>query len=89
MNHSCDGNSWYKDFFTMTARIDIEKDEEITYDYVLSEMNSTKGIEKCCCGAKNCRGAFTENDWKSKELQEKYKGYFVPYLNELIKKTSE
>jgi len=86
MNHCCDGNAWYVDFNTMTARIDIEEGDEVTYDYVLSEMNPTKGIDQCCCGAKCCRGKYTENDWKRKSLQEKYKDHFVPYLNEIIKK---
>jgi SET domain-containing protein len=39
----------------MTAKRDIKKDEEITFDYATSEANTTKGITDCCCGEYNCR----------------------------------
>ena len=34
----------------------------------------------CYCGAHNCRGRVTGNDWKNPELWERYHGYFSPYL---------
>ena len=37
VNHSCNGNLWMTDAFTLTARRDINKDEEITADYALWE----------------------------------------------------
>ncbi|MEI6773545.1 MAG: SET domain-containing protein [bacterium] len=37
INHSCDGNLRMKDAFTLIARTDINKDEEITADYALWE----------------------------------------------------
>lgn len=44
---------------------------------------------KCLCGVENCRGLVTGNDWKLKELQDQYKNYFSPYLNEKIKELND
>jgi hypothetical protein len=38
----------------------------------------------CDCGASNCRGRITGDDWKMKELQERYAAYFSPYLQRRI-----
>lgn len=38
------------------------------------------------CGAPTCRGVVTDNDWKHKALQEKYRGYFQPYLEAEFRK---
>jgi hypothetical protein len=38
----------------------------------------------CNCGAACCRKTITGQDWKSKELQAKYRGYFSWYLERRI-----
>jgi hypothetical protein len=68
----------------MTARIDIKKGEEITFDYSTSEANTTKNINECGCGENNCRKKLTSEDWKKKEVRELYKGHFHPHLQKLI-----
>lgn len=84
INHSCDPNCGVRDSLKIVAMKDIEKDEEITFDYAMSE--SSEYSIKCECGAINCRGKVTGDDWKIKELQEKYKGYFSDYLQNKIDK---
>ena len=37
VNHSCDANGWMQDAFTLVSKRDINKDEEITADYVIWE----------------------------------------------------
>ena len=39
---------------------------------------------KCNCGADNCRGVITGQDWKNEELQKKYHGYFAWHLQRKI-----
>jgi hypothetical protein len=39
---------------------------------------------QCRCGARNCRGVITGQDWRKKELQEKYRGFMSWYLMEQI-----
>jgi hypothetical protein len=86
MNHSCDPACWFDNDFLMTARRDIAQDEEVTFDYCTSELNETKKLDPCLCGAQNCRKVVTMDDWKIRELQENYAGHFQPYLNEMIAK---
>jgi len=99
MNHSCDPSGWVhtkKDECSkIVARRDIEKDEEITYDYATSEsyewpfkMPDGETV-KCLCGTTLCRGAVRPNDWKIPELRQRYAGHFANYLQELIEKEEE
>ena len=53
VNHSCDANTYAKDFCDVAKR-DIKKGEEITGDYSEDE---TPGFEmKCNCRSRNCKG---------------------------------
>lgn len=90
VNHSCEPNAgWHGQVF-MVAMRDIEKDEEIVYDYamIISSNKDSKNYftMECHCGAKNCRKIIDEDGWKNKKLQKKYKGYFQWYLQEKINK---
>ncbi len=60
-NHSCVPNSCIDIFgekIWIIANKDIEKGEEITYDYALDADE----ILKCECGAKDCRGYINDPD---------------------------
>jgi uncharacterized protein len=90
LNHSCNPNTGFKGQLFMVAMRDIEKGEEIVYDYAMIMHSNPKSKEyftmKCFCGDKNCRNIITEDDWKIPFLQKKYKGYFQWYLQEKINK---
>jgi uncharacterized protein len=86
VNHSCDPNVWMADEVTVVARRAIQAGEEIVGDYALWESHPTYRLEPCHCGAEECRGAATGNDWQLPMLQEKYAGRFLPYLNVRIAK---
>jgi SET domain-containing protein len=83
-NHSCDPNVWMKDEVTLVARRDIHEGEELTIDYALFERSRGTIIEKCNCGSAGCRQVVTGEDWKSPELQKRYKGHFAPMINRMI-----
>lgn len=84
INHSCSPNCGSApDLFTLVAMKDIEPDEEITYDYAMTDSKPDWSM-KCNCGAINCRKIITGNDWKIKELQERYAGYFQKNIQEKI-----
>lgn len=89
-NHSCDPNAGIKGQIFMVAMRDIERGEQITFDYAMT-LHKVKGLPpykmKCLCGSKICRGIVTDSDWKIPALQKKYAGYFQWYLEEKIKKT--
>lgn len=82
-NHSCCPNAGFKDTITLVAMRDIEVCEEITFDYATCMTSSILDME-CLCGRRECRKRITGEDWKRKDLQERYKEYFVPYIKEKI-----
>ncbi len=81
-NHSCDPNCGFMGAVTAIAIKNVEIGEELTLDYAF--MDSARYNFKCKCGSKNCREKITINDWKLKQLQDKYFEYFSPYLKEKI-----
>ena len=84
VNHTCDPNVWMADEVTVVARRMIRPDEEIRGDYAVWESNSTYIVDPCNCGSAMCRKRFTGDDWMRPELQERYHGHFLPYLNRRI-----
>mgnify|MGYP001297413305 CR=1 FL=1 len=83
-NHSCDPNCLPLNENIWIAIKDINKDEEITIDYITFDSNPYCSIEKCCCNSKNCRKSLNHDDYKIPELQKKYKGHFVSFIQEKI-----
>ncbi|MBI5838849.1 MAG: SET domain-containing protein-lysine N-methyltransferase [Chloroflexi bacterium] len=85
MNHACDSNLWLADEVTLMARRDIAADEELTVDYALFSAQPDWVMDSACrCGSPFCRGVITGNDWKLKEVQERYRDHFTPFLNARI-----
>ena len=79
VNHCCDPNAGLRGQVTLVAMRDIERGEEICYDYAMSDGSSYDGFD-CRCGAPICRHHVTGDDWMKEELWERYRGYFSPYL---------
>lgn len=91
LNHSCDPNAGVKtnaqgwpDFY---ARRVIAKDEEIRYDYAMTEYRHYERARPewdfdltCHCGAPTCRGRFGYYSELPQELKIKYRGFISDYL---------
>ena len=85
INHSCDPNMWMQDAFTLIARRDIQTGEEITADYALFEADPNFVSKwKCSCRSPLCSERVTGEDWRLRELQERYRGHLSPLLNKRI-----
>jgi SET domain-containing protein len=82
LNHSCDPNLGIKDSLKLIALKDVKIGEEVAFDYAMTESSDFE--IKCLCGKSNCRRKITGEDWKRKDLQEKYKGYFSDYIAKKI-----
>ena len=81
--HSCEPNIGISGQLTLLALRDIGIGEKISVDF--ATLNSSEYLEMDCqCGAPNCRKRITKDDWQIPALQEKYKGYFIPYLQRRI-----
>jgi hypothetical protein len=85
-NHSCDPNIGVRGQIVFVAMRDIESGEELTHDWATTD-DDDYNIE-CNCGAADCRKILTGQDWRRKDLQQKYCGYISWYLEEKIRRLS-
>lgn len=83
INHSCEPNAGLSGATIVVAMRAIMEDEEICFDYAMTDSSPYDEFE-CACGTASCRHAITGNDWKRPELQKKYRNYFSPYLQRWI-----
>ena len=83
-NHSCDPNCGFGGTIQLVAMRSITIGEELTLDYALMESHFEHF--QCKCGLSSCRGTISPDDWKIPGLQNKYRGYFSPYLKQKIHK---
>lgn len=86
VNHSCDPNAGLRSPISLVAMRAIQPGEEICFDYAMSDSTPYDEFE-CGCGAPICRGRVTGSDWQRPDLQQKYRGYFSPYLQRKIAQT--
>lgn len=85
MNHSCDSNVWMADEVTLVTRQDVPAGEELTVDYALFTVQPSWVLDSPChCGSPYCRHTITGNDWKRKDVQERYRDHFSPFINRQI-----
>jgi len=83
-NHSCDPNAGLRGQIVLVAMRPIAAGEEICFDYAMSDADP-EFFMPCACGHTLCRKAVRGNDWQLPDLQARYKGYFSPYIERLIR----
>lgn len=79
MNHCCEPNCGLNGNIIFVAIRDIQKDEELTYDYCMTESDSRYKLN-LHCDKFTCRKILSGDDWKDQELQKKYGKYFSNYI---------
>ncbi|MBV6395585.1 MAG: hypothetical protein HFACDABA_01163 [Anaerolineales bacterium] len=82
-NHSCDPNAGLSGATALIAMRDIAAGEEITFDYAMCDDTDYDEFD-CNCGQPHCRGRVTGADWRHADLQERYAGYFSPFIQRKI-----
>jgi hypothetical protein len=83
-NHSCEPNGGWQGQIVFIAMRDIAAGEEVTVDYAMHFDDDIMEFD-CLCQTPSCRHRITGKDWQKPELQRKYKGYFVWFLEQKIK----
>ncbi|HEX3558672.1 MAG TPA: SET domain-containing protein-lysine N-methyltransferase [Pyrinomonadaceae bacterium] len=86
-NHSCEPNIGVRGQIVFVAMRDIEAGEELTHDWATTDDDDYE--MECRCGSASCRRVINGRDWRRKELQEKYAGYFSWYLAEKIGRSND
>lgn len=85
VNHSCNPNAGIEGQIGLRAIRAIAIGEEVCYDYAMSDGSPYDEFD-CGCGAPNCRGRITGEDWRQPELQLRYAGWFSAYLQRRIQR---
>ena len=86
-NHSCELNLWHVGPYEIATRRQIDAGEELTMDY--GTQSGAPGFSMACrCGAPQCRGVVTSEDWRHPVLRVRYAGHWVPALEERIRQSA-
>jgi hypothetical protein len=81
LNHSCRPNVGVRGQITFVAMRDIPPGAELTIDYAMIDGDPAERMA-CACGARECRGTVTGDDWRLPELQRRYASYFSRYISD-------
>jgi hypothetical protein len=85
-NHSCNPNIGVQGQIVFVALRDIQPGEELTHDWAMTDDDTYEMM--CNCGASNCRGLVTGQDWRKPELQAKYGTFMSWYILEKIRRAT-
>ncbi len=82
-NHSCDPTLWPVGAFELATRRSVDRGQELTVDYGTISDDRTFRLP-CRCESALCRGVITGEDWRLRDLQERYAGHWPPGLQDRI-----
>jgi len=85
INHSCEPNVGFAGNIVLVAMRDVTADGELTTDYAL--FDDYDGQMVCHCNTASCRRVIDGHDWRRRDLQHRYHGYFSWYLQREITET--
>ncbi|MBV9944572.1 MAG: SET domain-containing protein-lysine N-methyltransferase [Solirubrobacterales bacterium] len=78
INHSCDPNAWIEGL-DLVARRPIQAGEEITVEYATFIAGAGSSFD-CHCGADDCRGTITPEDWQLPEVRRRHGEHCSAYI---------
>ncbi len=78
LNHSCEPNCGIKGLFTIVAMRDLQKGEELMWDYDMTEDSDWR--MECLCGTASCRKLIGAFGLVPEEVRYKYRGYISEWL---------
>lgn len=83
LNHSCDPTLGWDGATTLVAVRDVAAGEELTTDYSTA-VTDPEFVLRCHCPSSRCRQMVTGDDWKIRQLQERYAGHWHPAVQRRI-----
>ncbi|HEX5086594.1 MAG TPA: SET domain-containing protein-lysine N-methyltransferase [Nocardioides sp.] len=82
-NHGCDPNLGFADEYTLVTLGGVAAGEELLVDYAMSTTDPDWFL-RCHCPSYRCRQMVEGSDWQIPQLQTRYAGHWVPYIQRLI-----
>lgn len=82
-NHSCDPNVGVKGQTIVLARRDIQKGEELVFDYDTTDIGSA--VFECQCGGVACRKTIDGTGWMSAEFRKRNEGWLAWHVEQRIR----
>lgn len=82
-NHSCDPTLGWTSRYSLVTLSDLPAGAELTCDYATSTADRD-WLLRCHCPSRRCRQMIEGTDWQIPQLQQRYAGHWLPYLQTLI-----
>jgi uncharacterized protein len=82
-NHACDPNLGWVDEYSLATLRDLAAGEELFSDYATSTVDPAYYL-RCHCSSYRCRQMVQGTDWQIPQLQRRYDGMWVPFIQRLI-----
>jgi uncharacterized protein len=82
-NHACDPTLGWVDAYTLATRGDVAAGTELLVDYAMSIVDDAWFL-RCHCASYRCRQMVEGTDWKIPQLQQRYDGWWTPYVQRLV-----
>jgi hypothetical protein len=82
-NHACDPNLGWGDEYTLATMSGVAAGAELVTDYAMSIVDPG-WIMRCHCTSYRCRQMIEGTDWKIRQLQQRYDGWWTPYVQRLV-----
>jgi len=83
LNHSCDPNLGWVDEYSLATMVDVSAGQELVSDYAMSTADPGY-LLRCHCPSYRCRQMVEGGDWRIPQLQARYQGWWVPYVQSLV-----
>ena len=88
INHSCAPTVGFSGAIALVALRDIAQGEFITLDYATCVASDDDAfLMECRCGAPNCRGTITGQDWKLTDVQARLLPFYQPFIQAKVKES--
>lgn len=80
-NHSCEPNAGIAKEVFLIAMRDINKDEEVTFDY--STVIADNWQLKCLCGTNSCRSIISDYKYLNDDIKQKYYNFTPEWIKNI------
>jgi uncharacterized protein len=82
-NHACDPNLGWVGDYTLATMTEVAAGAELLTDYAMSTVDRD-WIMRCHCASYRCRQMIEGTDWTIPQLQQRYDGWWAPYVQRLV-----